>query len=331
LRLDAIGFGSLNLDEFWEVPHDLLMAHNFCPGAEYIRDVNWFKTFYPELLLQSELKASDPGGSAANMIAAMRKMGFATGFFGATGKADTASLRLDELGDETALRVLKSDLPSGRCLSLINRDDSGRDRTLVILPNANDLAGSSGFDPDYFSESKWVHLTSFVSQDPLVCQIELVQNLPPGVRVSFDPGAVYSSLGFTRLEPILRRTDVLFVSEEEVQSITVRRTMEDAVAELRRAGVGTVVLKRGPRGLSAFQGDRTVHQPGVSPRRVLDRTGAGDVVAAAFIAGLLQSLTIEECLELAAIAASRSIEGYGRSTYPDKVLLQNFLSARPWR
>lgn len=328
MRLHAIGFGSLNLDEFWEVSPEFLRKYNLCGGQEYVKNVAWFTSVYPELASQGELKAADPGGSAANMIAALRKLGFNTGFFGAAGKADAASLRLDDLGDETTLRVLKSDLPSGRCLSLINRDDPGKDRTLVILPNANDLAGTGGFDPDYFCNCRWVHLTSFVSISPLACQIDLVQKLPHEVRVSFDPGAVYSSMGFARMEPILRRADLLFVSEEEVQSIIARTTIEGSVAALQQVGVGTVVLKRGPRGISAFQGAKVVHQPAVSPGRVLDRTGAGDVAAAGFIAGLLQVLTLEESLEFAAIAASRSIEGYGRSTYPDKALLGNFLSAR---
>jgi len=142
LRLHAIGFGSLNLDEFWEVDQKFLRIYGLEPGNEYVKDVEWFAAVYPVLRRQGSLKAIDPGGSAANMIAALRKMGFQTGFYGATGKDDVEAIRLDELGQPENLNVKKVDLPAGRCLALIDRRDAARDRALVILPNANDLAAA---------------------------------------------------------------------------------------------------------------------------------------------------------------------------------------------
>lgn len=325
MKFDAIGFGSLNLDEFWEVDLKFIETHGLRTGEEYVRDVEWFNRVYPVLTNQAELKGRDPGGSAANTIAALRKMGFETGFFGAGGNSDQDRLRLAELGDPGNLRILQSELPAGRCLSLIVKDDPARDRALVILPNANDLAGSLGFDLDYFLEAEWLHLTSFVSPLPMAAQVKLVEMLEGRTRVSFDPGAVYASLGLAPLEAILRRSDILFVSVEELTSITGKRDVESAVATLQDLGVCTVVLKRGSRGISAFQARNSFHQTAVSPERILDRTGAGDVAAAGFLAGMLESLSIEESLELAAVAAARSIEGYGRSCFPDRRLLEHFL------
>lgn len=325
MNLDAIGFGSLNLDEFWEVDSMFLDVHGLQTGEEFVRDVEWFNRVYPVLVDRAELKARDPGGSAANTIAALRKMGFDTGFFGAGGRADQASLRPAELGDPGNLRILQSDLPAGRCLSLIVKDDPGRDRALVILPNANDLAGSLGFDLDYFIGAAWVHLTSFVSLVPLAAQIKLVEALAGRTGISFDPGALYCSLGFGPLEAILRRADLLFASGEELTGLTGNDDIDAAVSTLLDLGVGTVVLKHGSSGISAFQAGKHLHQPAVAPARILDRTGAGDVAAAGFLAGMLESLSIEESLELAAVAASRSIEGYGRSCYPDRQLLEHFL------
>jgi sugar/nucleoside kinase (ribokinase family) len=68
------------------------------------------------------------------------------------------------------------------------------------------------------------------------------------------------------------------------------------------------------------------HQDAVPPREIKDRTGAGDVAAAGFLAGMIQVMDIPRCLELAARAASLSIEGYGRSAYPDRGFLERFLS-----
>ncbi len=100
------------------------------------------ESFYnPKLRERASLKAADPGGSAANTIAALYKMGFFTGFHGATGTTDLPAMRIHELGRREDLNIERVALPAGRCLALIiDKDDPHRDRALVILPNANDVA-----------------------------------------------------------------------------------------------------------------------------------------------------------------------------------------------
>ena len=326
MKLHAIGFGSLNVDEFWEVSRKFLLAHDLRPGEEYVRDVDLFRAIYPALKAEGVLKAADPGGSAANMIAALCKMGFVTGFYGATGRDAEEVLALESLGKPENLRIRKVEVPAGRCLALIDRADPRRDRALVILPNANDLAGSEVPDVDFFLQAQWVHLTSFVSAKPLEAQIELVARLYGSVRISFDPGALYASLGLNRLEPILRRTDILFVTHEELETLTSLTGMESAVNFLFEIGVKMIIVKLGPEGIVAFEPGRSIYQAAVLPREIKDRTGAGDVAAAGFLAGMIASVGCEASLLLAAIVASKSIEGYGRRSYPDKPFFERTIS-----
>jgi ribokinase len=328
LQLHAIGFGSLNLDEFWEVTAAFMRDCGVTAGEEYVRDVAWFRRAYRALAAEGHRVTADPGGSAANMIAALHRMGFETGFYGAAGREDADTLRLEELGRPENLRVRLMDVPSGRCLAMINQDDPGRDRGLVIIPNANDFAGSDNPDLSYFRQARWIHLTSFVSREPLAAQIRLVQALPKTVKIGFDPGAVYASLGREILMPILCRTDVLFVTRDELTNLAGTRVVPEAAAILLDLGTGAVVVKMGAEGIQAFLHGETWHQEAIPPRTIKDRTGAGDVAAAGFLAGMMQSLGLEACLELAARAASASIEGYGRSAYPDRVFLERCLSNR---
>jgi ribokinase len=319
--LDVIGFGSLNIDEFWEVHSEFLRSRGLRPGDEYVRDVTWFEQNYPELSVLGERKAVDPGGSAANMIAALRRLGMRTGFFGAAGARDADLLRLEELGDASDLCIERAAVPSGRCLALIATDDPTRDRSLVIVPNANDAAGAGGFAPDYFASARWVHFTSFVNSGPLSVQVQVAQGLPEATRLSFDPGVVYCSRGWTELEPLLRRTAVLFVTDEELAMLGGGSASRTVLDRLLNCGAGTVVVKRGREGVSGYRRGEELHQPGIPPAAVVDRTGAGDVAAAGFIAGMLLGRDLGACLKLAAAAASRSIEGYGRTRYPDPSLL----------
>jgi sugar/nucleoside kinase (ribokinase family) len=145
-----------------------------------------------------------------------------------------------------------------------------------------------------------------------------VENLASTTRVSFDPGAVYCGMGWDKIQPLLRRADVLFVTTEELECLTTTDSVQEGASQLLKAGIPMIVVKMGVDGISLFTPGKTFFQPAVRPREVKDRTGAGDVAAAGFLAGMIESAELEDCLFLAAASASRSIEGYGRTTYPDK-------------
>jgi ribokinase len=306
----------LNIDEIWEVPGEFLSAHDLRAGEESVQDLEWFHDFYPELESKGALRALAPGGSSANTIAALRRMGFRTGFYGACGKDDAFSLRLSSLGHSDDLRVMKCDAPSGRCLSLISREDPDRDRRLIIFPNANDLAGSEKPDPAFFNRAHWLHMTSFVADHVLEAQVEAASSIGEGTRISFDPGPIYAARGLSILYPLLTRTKILFGDMTELERLT--DYAEDPVSLLHDIGVELIIEKRGPAGIAAHVPGKEIYRPPAAVNIVKDRTGAGDVAAAGFLAGLMTGLGLENSLEIAAAAAARSIEGFGRSAYPDR-------------
>ena len=57
---------------------------------------------------------------------------------------------------------------------------------------------------------------------------------------------------------------------------------------------------------------------------VVDKTGAGDVYAAGFLAGYLDGAGLEVCAEIGTAAAAFSIASYGREGYPDERFLRKY-------
>ncbi len=328
--LDVIGFGSLNIDEFWDVPHSFCVEQDLRPGSEYVKDSVWFSRAYSLLQAVGINNGVSPGGSAANTVAALYRMGYRTGFAGCSGRHDAHLIDLKDLGNPDDVRIRFSEIPSGRCLSITDRDDMSKDRVLVIAPNANDYAAEMELDYGYFAQSRWIHLTSFVSHQVLSKQIELLESDLVGVNISFDPGVVYCSRGIDALMAILQRTTVLFITEEELDLLVPLVDIENKISKLQEIGVALVVIKKGERGLECRAGTQKFVQPAALPRKIIDRTGAGDVVAAGFIAGLLENLTLQSCLRFAVEAASLSIENYGRKSYPErsfrKKMMEQFLN-----
>jgi sugar/nucleoside kinase (ribokinase family) len=62
------------------------------------------------------------------------------------------------------------------------------------------------------------------------------------------------------------------------------------------------------------------------PTEVVDVTGAGDLFAAGFLAGMMEQAGLQSAGRLGAWAAARGIAGVGRSSYPDAVAWQERLS-----
>lgn len=106
-----------------------------------------------------------------------------------------------------------------------------------------------------------------------------------------------------RVEPaILRRLDVVFVSEEDLALLAAPALLQ----ELLRC-VPIVVVTRGALGSRIFHLGRE-DRVGTFPALAKDPTGAGDTFAGAFLFALAQGLVPVEAARLASAAASIVIE-----------------------
>jgi len=104
--------------------------------------------------------------------------------------------------------------------------------------------------------------------------------------------------------------DILFANTHELRSLYGTADEDAALAALREEGVlgvvtrsekGALVVSRGgTRAVDAFPVDR-----------VVDTTGAGDLFAAGFLAGLVQGLDHGACARLGGLAAAEVITHIG--------------------
>ncbi|KQV47140.1 carbohydrate kinase [Massilia sp. Root335] len=121
----------------------------------------------------------------------------------------------------------------------------------------------------------------------------------PNVRLTIEPRA---DVWRETLCWMMRRTDVLKVSEEDIHALYPGRRIDTFIAEALDAGVALVAVTRGERGVvAATRTLAAVELPAV-PVAVVDTVGAGDT----FQAGLLAWLQRAGCL------TRRAVEGLGR-------------------
>jgi sugar/nucleoside kinase (ribokinase family) len=184
----------------------------------------------PDHEVTIDLPSEQPGGSGANTIAALGRLGSAVAAAGVVtddpeGRALLADLVGARVDCENVLVVPARDsVRSGH--SIVFSDPHGV-RSIYVHPGVNELlaatldatAGALTRLEETIRHTRIVHFTSFTSPAELALQEQLTSVLPEGAVLSLNPGALYASLGLDRLGPILARVNILFLYEQNLRGL----------------------------------------------------------------------------------------------------------------
>jgi sugar/nucleoside kinase (ribokinase family) len=106
------------------------------------------------------------------------------------------------------------------------------------------------------------------------------------------------------------RIDILFANEAEIGALAGVPHLDSAVAAVAPK-VELLVVTRSEHGALAIRGAERAEVPAEHIERLVDTTGAGDLFAAGFLAGLTRDKGLEDSLRIGAIAAAEVIQHYG--------------------
>jgi ribokinase len=322
---DVVGFGALNIDLFYEV--DSFEPFNFGgvrleAGREIQGSNEEFQHLLTLLHRHGRFMGRSGGGSAANTIFALSRMGFNTALIGKVGQGEDGDFLIHSLeAEEVNTRWVRRNHESGVCLIIL---DKSQDRSIFMQPNANDTLCVDEIDVDLLSHSRLLHMTSFGGKLPMEAQRVTLEHLHPPGKMSFDPGEIYARRGLKEVEAFIERCSVLFVTEKEVGLLT-SMDYEGGCRNLLSYGPDVVVCKRGKEGSSVLTREETFKIP-AEEVEVVDNTGAGDVYNAGFLAGMILGKSLKDCALFATRVAGKSLTGFGRDCYPTKGDLIDFLN-----
>ena len=113
----------------------------------------------------------------------------------------------------------------------------------------------------------------------------------------------------------LQYIDYLFPNDAEAMLLTGKTTVEEAAADLRRVGVGTVVVKCGPKGCYITNAQGSFWVPAEANVPVVDTTGAGDSFVGGFLYALSQDLPLVECARTANRCGAQAVQHIGATTW----------------
>ena len=310
-RYDLLGLGNAIVDIISQVPDGFLMEHRMAKGAMTLID----EAPAQMLLDAMGATATVAGGSAANTVIGAASFGCSASFIG--------RVKHDKLGDLFAdgVKAAGVDFPvshavdgptTGRCFILVTPDGQ---RTMNTYLGACQDLSEDDVEPATVEASKVVYLEGYLWD-------------PPGAKAAFLKAARIAHASGNQVALSLSdafcvgryrdeflglirdgTVDVLFANEAEVASL-YETSFEAALAALRKERVLAAVT-RAEKGCIVVAAGATIEVPAAPVAQVLDTTGAGDLFAAGFVAGLVRGLDHTTCAKLGGLAAAEIIQHLG--------------------
>lgn len=251
---DVIGIGALNLDLMYEVASLADLRKDGWPlhaGRETSLAPGEFKRLLKAVEGPGVLRFHSAGGSAANTVVALARMGFQTGFVGRAGADVEGAFILSQMEGVDLAQVIREGA-NGVCLVMLDRR---RDRALVVQPNANDGLAFADLAIPYLSDCRYLHLSAFVGDTPFDAQKRLMEVLPSKVKVSLDPGELYARRGRAAILPLIERSSILFATAHEICILMGTDDYRAGCKEIASLGPEIVVCKRGGEGAYLFSSE----------------------------------------------------------------------------
>jgi ribokinase len=328
--IDFLGSGALNLDLVYGVDNleDVRSAgFDLHPGHEISGDHKTAEALMDFLHGRGILMAKSGGGSSANTICALSRLGHRTGFIGTAGEDQAGNFILSSMkGVDSSL--VKQVGRSAICIIIIEKME--RDRAMFVAAHDREVKFPDSVILKSVLNTKVLHFSSLVRSRSISIQEDLANVLKPEQILSFDPGELYAARGIDALAGILKRTDILFITKEEVKIMTGMAGMAglEAVYPLlnknridhnslglnlfKDTGGAVIVCKQGPKGATIYSSGVSVTIPAEKVLKIVDNTGAGDAFNAGFLHAVLQGAPAHECLRSGVRLAAFSLSAFGR-------------------
>ena len=302
-----LGIGSALVDILTQIPNDQILKDlNLPKGGMIYVDAKTSVEIGEKLAYLGNQMAS--GGSAANTMSGLAQLGVETGFLSKIGK-DEVGRFFERQMTETHVKplMLTSDTPSGRVQALVTADG---ERTFATCLGAAAEMCADDIKPELFEGWDIFYVEGYLVANPTMLRKAVETAKAQGMTIAIDL-ASYNVVEESRdflLELVENYVDIVFANEKEAFALTGMEP--EAALHFLAERCDIAVVKVGPKGAFIQHGDQVVTVPPMKAE-VVDTTGAGDMWAAGFLAGLVKNEPLQKCGMMGAIVAKNIIEVMG--------------------
>ncbi len=248
------------------------------------------------------------GGSAANTASGTANLGIATAYIGMVGRDGLGDFYIDDMKkNNIETKFFRSPTTqTGLALAFVSKDG---ERTFATYLGAALELNAGNLDKDLFSGYDYVHIEGYLISNRSLFSKILELSKSVGAKISMDLASynvVEENVDFLR--SVCKGVEIIFANEQEAEAFSGMNAVKSVDYISGYANIS--VVKLGEKGSLISCGDKTIRVQEVKRAKV-DTTGAGDLYAGGFLAGLCQGRNLEQCGIMGSILAGNVIEIMG--------------------
>ena len=302
-----LGIGSALVDILTQIPNEQILKElNLPKGSMTYVDTDTSVKVGDFLKQYGSTMAA--GGSAANTASGLAKLGVGSGFLSKIGKDEVGRFFEKAMIDTNVKpQLLISDTPSGRVQAIVTPDG---ERTFATCLGAAAEMSPEDIQPELFVGWDIFYVEGYLVANPSMLNKAMETAKAAGLKIAIDM-ASYNVVEENHdyfIQLIDKYVDYVFANEKEAFALTGMepKAALDYIAE--RCDIA--VVKVGAKGAYIKHGQEIAT---IAPLKanVIDTTGAGDMWAAGFLAGLVKGENLQKCGMMGAIVAANVIEVIG--------------------
>ena len=305
--MKILGIGNAIVDVLCKVEDNFLDKNSLTKSTMKLIDENEFKT----LLSLINIEETVSGGSVANSIVGLSQLGNNVGFIGKISEDSLGQKYEDGLKKEKVNYLYnkkKEPIPTGSCLILITPDS---ERTMCTYLGTAGKINDQDIDESIIKNSEITFLEGYLWDEG-------------EPKKAFDKAITYSNKVAMSLSDLFcverhkkhflelakNKLDIIFANEQEITSLIDANSFEEIVTFSKQIKKN-VVITRGDKGALSILNNELIECEAQKNLNIKDLTGAGDLFAAGYLHGIINNLSIKECLIKGTELSSKIIQKIG--------------------
>ena len=308
--MKILGIGNAIVDVLCKVDDDFLVKNSLTKSTMKLIDKDEFKT----LLSLSNIEETVSGGSVANSIVGLSQLGNNVGFIGKISEDSLGQKYEDGLKKEKVNYLYnkkKEPIPTGSCLILITPDS---ERTMCTYLGTAGRINDQDIDESIIKNSEITFLEGYLwdEGEPKKAFDKAIANSNK-VAMSLSDLFCVERHKEHFLELAKNKLDIIFANEQEITSLIDANSFEEIVTFSKQIKKN-VVITRGDKGALSILNNELIECEAQKNLNIKDLTGAGDLFAAGYLHGIINNLSIKECLIKGTELSSKIIQKIGART-----------------
>ena len=305
--MKILGIGNAIVDVLCKISDDFLIKNNLTKSTMKLINELEFK----KLLSSLKIEETISGGSVANSIVGLSQLGNEVGFIGKVSDDTLGNQYENGLTKENVQYLYnkkKEPIATGSCLILITPDS---EITMCTFLGTAGKISDQDVNENNIKKSDIIFLEGYLWDEG-----EPKKAFDKAIRNSKKTAMSLSDLFCVErhksnfLDLVKNKLDIIFANEQEITSLIDANSFEEIISFSKQIKKN-VVITRGDKGAISILNDELIECEAKKNLNIKDLTGAGDLFAAGYLHGIINNLSIKECLIKGTELSSKIIQKIG--------------------